>query len=81
MRRATASLSDSGGLILGSPDETALHHGKPNFVNRTVDSARRFGIPHETLDATEIRQRFPQISGLAGDEIGCFEPGRWLSIS
>lgn len=67
-------LVQSGCLILGSPDETALHHGKPNFVNRTADSARRFGIAHEILDAAGIRQRFPQIRGLR-DEIGCFEPG------
>ncbi|GEO36440.1 sarcosine oxidase [Skermanella aerolata] len=67
-------LVQSGCLILGSSDDTALHHGKPNFVNRTVDSARRFGIPHEILDATGIGQRFPQIAGLR-DEIGCFEPG------
>jgi sarcosine oxidase len=49
-------------------------HGKPDFFRQTVATARRFGIPHELLDASAVSQRYPQLA-LAGDEDGYFEPG------
>ena len=63
----------TGGLIMGPSSGAANHHGKDDFVRRTIRVARESGVAVETLDATEIIARFPQFM-LQGDEIGCFEP-------
>ena len=63
-----------GALVLGSADDTAIHHGKPSFLGSTFTAARRFGIPHEDLSADEIRARFPQFN-VTGTERGYYEPG------
>jgi sarcosine oxidase len=65
-------MTTTGGLILAPQGRVAEHHGKPDFVRRTIACAQRFGIAHEVLDAAGIRQRFPQFH-LQGDEIGYFE--------
>lgn len=44
------------------------------FVARTRAVAQAFGVPHEALDAAELRRRWPQFT-VADDETGCFEPG------
>lgn len=67
-------LTVTGALILGTRGSAARHHGVADFVGRTIDCARRFGTPHEVLDAAAIAARFPQL-GLRGDEVACFEPG------
>lgn len=69
-----ALLVECGTLILAERDSAANHHGKGDFVRRTIAAAERFAIPHEVLDAAEINARFPQL-GLTGGEIGYFEPG------
>nr|WP_145547115.1 N-methyl-L-tryptophan oxidase [Variovorax boronicumulans] len=63
----------TGGLVLGSERSRRVHHGKPDFLHRTIGSAQRHGIAHELLDAREIRRRFPPFA-LRGDEIGYWEP-------
>ena len=63
----------TGGLIFGPTRSDALHHGKRDFIRRTIDAAVAHGIAHEVLDAVEIGARFPQFV-LAGDEIGYWEP-------
>ncbi|MBB1598660.1 N-methyl-L-tryptophan oxidase [Variovorax sp. UMC13] len=63
----------TGGLILAPRDRIAAHHGKPDFVRRTIACAERFDIRHEVLDAAGIRARYPQFA-LQGDELGYFEP-------
>jgi sarcosine oxidase len=63
----------TGGLVLSTSSGAAAHHGKPDFLRRTIASAQRFAIAHEVLDAAEIRRRFPQFA-LQGDEIGYWEP-------
>jgi sarcosine oxidase len=63
----------TGGLILGSQDGSATHHGKQDFVRRTIDVARQFDIAHEVLDAAAIAARFPQFQ-VRGDELGYYEP-------
>jgi sarcosine oxidase len=63
----------TGGLIMGPQDGNVRHHGKPDFVRRTVEAAVRYGIPHELLDASEVRARFPQFM-TRGDELAYFEP-------
>ncbi len=45
-----------------------------SFVARTRAVARAFGVPHEALDAAELRRRWPMFT-VADDETACFEPG------
>lgn len=47
-------LTVTGGLMLGVPD------GK--IVTGCLRSARQFNLPHELLDAGQIRRRFPQFT-------------------
>ncbi len=63
----------TGGLIMGPSSGAANHHGKDDFVRRTIRVAQESGVAVETLDAAEIAARFPQFI-LQGDEIGCYEP-------
>lgn len=63
-----------GALIMASGSGAAFHHGKGDFVRKTVAGAERYGIAHEVLTADEIARRFPQFT-LRGDETGYFEPG------
>jgi sarcosine oxidase len=44
------------------------------FLERTQKAAIAYDIPHELLDAAEIRRRYPQFTPRE-DEIGYFEPG------
>ncbi len=64
-----------GALVMAPGTGTASHHGKPNFVQNSIDAARAFGIPHEVLDGREVSRRFPQFLGLDGGEIAYYEPG------
>ena len=66
-------LLQTGGLIMGPRDGAAQHHGKGDFVRRTIAVAEDYDIPHEVLDANELGHRFPQLS-LAGNELAYFEP-------
>ena len=68
-------LIDCGTLIMSPRDNQALHHGMPDFVSRSIQSAQAFGIAHEVLDSAQIAQRFPQFTGLRGKEWACYEPG------
>jgi sarcosine oxidase len=70
-------LNECGLLVLGPSHGQTLHHGKPDFARLSEASAVRFGVPHEMLNSAEIAARYPQF-GLAGDEIGYFEPGGGL---
>lgn len=70
----TELLVQCGALILAGREGAANHHGKGDFVRRTIAAAEQFGIPHEVLDAAEVGARYPQL-GLTGGEIGYFEPG------
>ena len=69
----TPLLNQTGALIIGSRAAKTVHHGKANFLNRTIAAAERFGIAHEILDAKAVAARFPQFA-LSGDEIAYFEP-------
>ncbi|WP_429610693.1 N-methyl-L-tryptophan oxidase [Variovorax sp. W2I14] len=71
-RIGTPLMTTTGGLVLAPRDRVAEHHGKSDFVRRTIACAERFGIAHEVLDAAGIRARFPQFV-LQGDEIGYHE--------
>lgn len=62
----------TGGLIMGPGDGLARHHGRPNFVQQTIDVAQRFGIAHEVLRAADVHDRFPQFL-VRGDELAYYE--------
>lgn len=47
-------LTVTGGLMLGAPDSAV--------VRGSHRSAREHGLPHELLDATEIKRRFPRFT-------------------
>ena len=67
-------LVQCGALVMAGRGTAASHHGKQDFVRKTIALAERFGIAHEVLDAAEIGARYPQF-GVTGSEIGYFEPG------
>ncbi len=69
----------TGGLIMAPSGSAARHHGRENFVRRSLAMAARFAIPHEQLDADEIAARHPQFQ-LRGDELGYFEPSAGLLL-
>jgi sarcosine oxidase len=53
-----------GALMIGRPDSP--------IVAGTLESARRWDLPHEVLDAAAMRERFPQFT-LPDDQIAVFE--------
>lgn len=63
-----------GALMIGAPGPGAALHGNPDFVGRTIDAAKAFGIAHEVLGAADIRARYPQFA-VAESERAYFEPG------
>lgn len=65
--------SATGLLILSGAERTSYTH-VPNFFANTIAAAREHKIPHELLDASEIRRRFSQFR-LRDDESGYWEPG------
>ncbi|HEY4113976.1 MAG TPA: N-methyl-L-tryptophan oxidase, partial [Rhizomicrobium sp.] len=72
-RQSGASLLTAcGGLVISSDKTIAETHVK-GFFRRTLAAAETFGIPHEVLDAAQIRSRFPQFA-VQDDELGYFEP-------
>jgi sarcosine oxidase len=68
-------LNDCGVLVMAPGSGPTSHHGKPDFVVRSLDVAREFGIKHEVLNGKEVARRFPQFLNLAGDEKAYYEPG------
>lgn len=68
-------LTACGALVMGPGSGVSSHHGKPDFVGRSIDAARAFAIPHEVLDGREVARRFPQFRNLSGDERAYYEPG------
>jgi sarcosine oxidase len=68
-------LNDCGVLVMAPGSGPTSHHGKPDFVARSIEVARDFGIIHEVLDGAEVARRYPQFLGLAGSEKAYYEPG------
>ncbi|MCJ2006023.1 N-methyl-L-tryptophan oxidase [Methylobacterium sp. J-092] len=68
-------LTACGALVMGPGSGISSHHGKPDFVGRSIDAAQAFAIPHEVLDGHEVARRFPQFRNLTGDEKAYYEPG------
>jgi sarcosine oxidase len=68
-------LNACGVLVMAPGVGETSHHGKPDFVARSTDAARVFGITHEVLNGKEVAYRFPQFLGLEGNEKAYYEPG------
>jgi sarcosine oxidase len=68
-----------GGLIMGPTEGTVSHHGKPDFVRRSIATAERFSISHEVLDGREVGRRYPQFL-TRGDELAYYEPGAGILL-
>ncbi|MGX7709325.1 N-methyl-L-tryptophan oxidase [Methylobacterium sp. Gmos1] len=68
-------LNACGALVMAPGTGAASHHGKPDFVQKSIRAAREFGVPHEVLDGREVARRFPHFLGLDGTEIAYYEPG------
>lgn len=69
------TLLNACGLLMMAPRGVQTgHHGKIDFLNRTIGVARRHGIAHEVLDADGIARRFPAFC-VQGNEEGYLEPG------
>ena len=61
-----------GGLFYGSASRTGVAHGAQDFLQTTIDVARRHSLSHEVLAPQALRERFPQFHW-RGDELGCLE--------
>ncbi|GJD35349.1 N-methyl-L-tryptophan oxidase [Methylobacterium aerolatum] len=68
-------LNACGALVMAPGHGVSSHHGKPDFVGRSIRAAEGAGIAHEVLDGAEVARRFPQFLNLAGDEKAYYEPG------
>lgn len=64
-------LTTNGGLVISSDNKLSKTH-VDSFFQNTIGAAKRFGIPHELLDASEIRRRYPQFA-IGNEEYGYFE--------
>lgn len=65
-------MTTTAGLIIAPRDRIAQHHGKADFVSRTIACAERHGIAHEVLESKDIRRRDPQFK-LQEDELAYLE--------
>jgi sarcosine oxidase len=63
-----------GALLISKPGMGIAHHGKPNFLETTIDAARAFNIEHESLTPAEVRRRWPAMR-VRDNEAAYFEPG------
>ncbi len=68
------ALLDACGFLMMAPQGVRSgHHGKQDFLQRTVAAAARHDIPHEQLDTAALAKRFPAFK--LRQEEGYFEPG------
>lgn len=58
-------LTLTGGVMIGAPDSAV--------VSGARRSAEQWDLPHEVLDAAEVRRRFPTLTPADG-EVGVYEP-------
>ncbi|MCJ2058732.1 N-methyl-L-tryptophan oxidase [Methylobacterium sp. J-048] len=68
-------LNACGALVMAPGNGVSSHHGKPDFVGRSIAAARGAGIAHAVLDGREVTRRFPQFLNLSGDDRAYYEPG------
>ena len=68
------ALFEQSGLLVLTSWEGFDPNDATDFTLRTIGLAQTYGIEHEVLDATQIRQRFPQFAQVADNAIGYYEP-------
>jgi len=61
----------TGALIISSPEQIAVNHVS-NFFQNTVRIAKKWNIPHEMLNSSQIRERFPQFN-VRENEVAYYE--------
>lgn len=61
-------LTRNGMLMIAAPGEHREAHGTNNFLTATIEAAEAWNIPHERLDASQLRQRFPAFAIRDGDQ-------------
>ncbi len=61
-------------LISDAASAQALVHGERSVLQRTIDLARKFDIPHEVYDHAALRRKFSGFD-LRGDETAYYEEG------
>jgi sarcosine oxidase len=66
-------LTQCGGLIVEAAGGGAAGHHRHEFLASTIACARRYGIAHEVLTASDVQERFPQF-GVDGTESAYYEP-------
>jgi sarcosine oxidase len=66
-------LTQNGLLVISGPGRRAATHGNADFLQTTIDAAKRHQVPHELLADSDMRQRFPAFNIADGDR-GYFEP-------
>ena len=64
-------LTQCGGLFIHGGSDAQVHVA--DFFDKTVRNAKKNGVPHELLDAAEIRRRFAVFDAQAPQQ-GYFEP-------
>jgi sarcosine oxidase len=69
-----ALLHEVGSIVISEHDDNIARPGRTGFIRRSIAAAQRYGVPHEILDAGEIRRRFPNLAP-QDSEIGYYEPG------
>ncbi len=69
-----ALFHEVGSIVISEHDDNVARPGRTGFIRRSLAAAERYGIPHEILDADEIRRRFPNLAP-EDSEIGYYEPG------
>jgi sarcosine oxidase len=67
-----------GLLVLGGVLPHAMHVPQ-GFLDTTIDAARSFAIAHETLQAAEVRARFPAFAAFDGER-AYYEPGAGFAV-
>lgn len=67
-------LEACGSLMMAPRGLRTGHHGKTDFLGRTIGIAARHGIAHELLDGAAVAARFPAFN-VASDAEAYLEPG------
>jgi sarcosine oxidase len=66
-------LHEVGGLVLAGDEGRGQMHESPFFA-QSVAAAKKFGIAHEVLSGSALRERFPQFVTAPGT-VAYYEPG------
>ncbi|QIP15763.1 N-methyl-L-tryptophan oxidase [Spirosoma aureum] len=66
-------LTKTGGLFIGKEQSAVQTHNKPGWLTNTIEAAEQFGITHQILDKTSLRDQYPQFR-FRDDDIGYYEP-------